>query len=81
MEKATVIQRRYRLYQLKKSTRMRVNELQKESMQVWREMQDEFKLKWGEIKKAKRVEIHINSFSLSELQRMTIEKLKQKENS
>lgn len=81
MEKATVIQRRYRLYQLKKSTRMRVRELQKESMAVWREMQEEFKHKWGDIKKSKRVEIHINSFSLSELQRLTIEKLKQKENS
>lgn len=38
MEKATVIQRRYRLYQLKKSTRQRVRELQRESLQVWREM-------------------------------------------
>lgn len=81
MEKATVIQRRYRLYQLKKSTRMRVRELQKESLAVWRDMQEEFKHKWGDIKKSKRVEIHINSFSLSELQRLTIEKLKQKENS
>lgn len=44
-------------------------------------MQDEFKAKWGEIKKQKRIEIHINSYSLSELQRLTIEKLKQKENS
>ena len=67
MEKATVIQRRYRLYQLKKSTRMRVRELQKESMSVWREMQEEFKSKWSDIKRSKRVEIHINSFSLSEL--------------
>lgn len=81
MEKATVIQRIFRLYQLKKSTRSRVKELHKESMKVWRDMQDEFKSKWHEIKKQKRVEIHINSFSLSELQRMTIEKLKQKENS
>lgn len=32
MEKATIIQRRYRLYQLKKSTKMRVKELQKESL-------------------------------------------------
>lgn len=76
MEKATVIQRIFRLYQLKKSTRSRVKELHKESMKVWRDMQDEFKSKWHEIKKQKRVEIHINSFSLSELQRMTIEKLK-----
>jgi IQ domain-containing protein H len=55
--------------------------LQKESIQVWREMQEEFKHKWGEIKTQKRVEIHINSYSLTELQRLTTEKLKQKENS
>ena len=67
MEKATVIQRRYRLYQLKKSTKMRVRELQKESIQVWREMQEEFKGKWSDIKRQKRIEIHINSYSLSEL--------------
>jgi hypothetical protein len=36
-------------------------------MAVWRDMQEEFKHKWGDIKKSKRVEIHINSFSLSEL--------------
>lgn len=51
MEKATVIQRRYRLYQLKKSTRMRVKELQRESLAVWREMQTEFRGKWPEIKR------------------------------
>jgi IQ domain-containing protein H len=44
-------------------------------------MQEEFKQKWPEIKKQKRIEIHINSYSLSELQRLTMEKLKQKENS
>jgi hypothetical protein len=44
-------------------------------------MQEEFKVKWPEIKKQKRIEIHINSYSLSELQRLTMEKLKQKENS
>lgn len=58
-----------------------MKELQKESLQVWREMQEEFKQKWGEIKKQKRIEIHINSYSLAELQRLTVEKLKQKENS
>ena len=55
--------------------------MQKESIQVWREMQEEFKLRWAEIKTQKRVEIHINSYSLTELQRLTTEKLKQKENS
>ena len=80
MEKATIIQRKFRLYQLKKSTKTKIKELQKESIEVWREMQDEFKKRWGEIKKQKRVEIHINSYSISEMQRLSIEKFKQKEN-
>jgi hypothetical protein len=44
-------------------------------------MQTEFKRCWPEIKKMKRVEIHINSYSVSYLKRMSITKLKQKENS
>ena len=44
-------------------------------------MQTEFKRCWPDIKTQKRVEIHINSYSVSEMKRMTIEKLKQKENS
>lgn len=51
MEKATVIQRKFRLYQLKKSTKDKIKELNRESMNVWREMQEEFKKRWPEIKK------------------------------
>jgi hypothetical protein len=43
-------------------------------------MQDEFKLNWPKLKESRRIEIHINSFSISEVQRMTIEKYKQIEN-
>ena len=43
-------------------------------------MQEEFKRCWPEIREQKRVEIHINSFSIAELRRLSIEKLKQKEN-
>ena len=43
-------------------------------------MQNEFKKCWKDIKNQKRVEIHINSFSVAEMKRMSIEKLKQKEN-
>jgi len=67
MEKATIIQRKFRLYQLKKSTKNKIRELLKESLAVWREMQEEFKKRWPEIKKQRRIEIHINSFSLSEI--------------
>ena len=80
MEKATIIQRKFRLYQLKKSTKNKIRELYKESIAVWREMQDEFKKRWPEIKKQRRIEIHVNSYSISEVQRMTMEKFKQKEN-
>lgn len=43
-------------------------------------MMDEFKTRWPEIKEKKRIEIHINSYTVSEMQRMTIEKFTQKEN-
>jgi len=36
---------------------------------------------WPTIKTRKRIEIHINSYSLEEMQRISIEKFKQKENS
>ena len=80
MTKATIIQRKYRLYQLMKSTRAKIKQLAAESLQVWREMMAEFKTKWSEIKRKKRIEIHINSYSIAELKRTTIEKFKQKEN-
>lgn len=44
-------------------------------------MQEEFKRCWPDIKNNKRVEIHYNSYSVEERRRLTIEKLKQKENS
>jgi hypothetical protein len=37
-------------------------------------MQEEFKSKWNNIKKRKRVEVHINSMSIDELKRISMEK-------
>ena len=51
MTKATIIQRKYRLYQLMKNTRAKIKQLAQESLQVWREMMDEFKKKWTDITK------------------------------
>lgn len=76
MAKATVIQRKYRLYQLKKSTKDKVNQLTGESINVWRDMQNEFKRCWPQIKQQSRFEIHINSYSISETRRQSIEKFK-----
>jgi hypothetical protein len=50
MEKSTIIQRKFRLYQLKKSTRQKIQELQTESQNLWRHMMEEFKQGWPEIK-------------------------------
>lgn len=44
-------------------------------------MMDEFKNKWPAIKKRRRVEIHINSLSIDEIKRVSMEKFLQRENS
>ena len=44
-------------------------------------MQDEFKKSWSIIRDQRRIEIHINSYSISDLRRMSLEKYKQRENS
>jgi hypothetical protein len=64
MGKATIIQRRFRLFQFQKQTKAKVEELTNESLFIWKEMMEEFKAKWPEIKQKKRVEIHINSISV-----------------
>lgn len=43
-------------------------------------MQKKFSDNWSEIKRKPRIEIHINSLSISELKRMTMSKFMQKEN-
>lgn len=74
MSKATIIQRRFRLYQFQKQTKSKVEELTNESLFVWKEMMEEFKNKWADIKRKKRIEIHVNSISVAELKRMSMEK-------
>lgn len=76
MKKATIIQRKYRLYSLKSKTGKKMKDLRNEQMRLWTIMQDEFKSQWSFIKNQKRIEIHLNSFSMAERKRMTMEKLK-----
>ena len=80
MQKATIIQRRYRLYQLKSKTGQKLRDLKADQLKVWAQMQEDFKESWKHIKKSRRVEIHINSFSIRQGQRLSLEKYKQKEN-
>lgn len=41
---------------------------------------EEFKSKWSDIKQKRRVEIHINSISVNEMKRISMEKFLQREN-
>lgn len=41
---------------------------------------EEFKKKWPVIKQKRRVEVHINSISIGDLKRMSMEKFLQREN-
>jgi len=50
MKKASIIQRRFRLYMLKSKTNKKLKELRTDQMKVWTQMQNEFKLKWPKIK-------------------------------
>ena len=43
-------------------------------------MMEEFKTRWPDIQQRRRVEVHINSISISELQRISMEKFLQREN-
>jgi hypothetical protein len=43
-------------------------------------MMDEFKQKWPTIKSHRRVEVHVNSISIDELKRISMEKFLQREN-
>jgi len=43
-------------------------------------MMDEFKQKWPVLKQNKRIEIHINSMSIEEMKRISMEKFLQREN-
>lgn len=79
-DSANVIKHAYKRYRNGKQVKEKISQKFKEELDIWRQMMQEFKEKWGEIKKKKRVEIHINSISIAELKRMSMEKFIQREN-
>lgn len=80
MQKAAIIQKAFRLFQMVKATKTKIEELNNESLFVWREMMEEFKKRWPEIRKKKRIEIHCNSISIGDAKRLSMEKFMQREN-
>ena len=75
-----IIWNAYLLYKTKIKTRERISERRHQNMLVWREMMGDFKGKWGEIKVQRRIEIHINSYSIEEQKRLSMDKFLQREN-
>jgi cell fate (sporulation/competence/biofilm development) regulator YmcA (YheA/YmcA/DUF963 family) len=80
MRKIKKLQRNYRLYRLFKKSKTLVEEKKLVNMIQWRIMMDNFKTNWPQIKKGRRVEIHINSLSYSYIRNCTMEKFPMKEN-
>jgi hypothetical protein len=80
MQNAAVIQKAFRLFQMVKATKTKIEELNNESLFVWREMMEEFKKRWPEIRRKKRIEIHCNSISIGDAKRLSMEKFMQREN-
>ena len=66
MDRATFIQRKYRLFQIKNNTKKKLKNLREDQMDAWKHMQKEFKKIWPWTKHEKRIEIHINSFGYQE---------------
>ena len=86
---ATVIQKNWRTHKARVAytylkflmqTKERVDELTNESLFVWKEMMEEFRQKWPAIKTRKRIEIHVNSLSIEEAKRISMDKFLQREN-
>lgn len=79
-DSANAIKRAYRIYIHAKQFKEKVARKFKEELDAWRAMMQDFKENWSETKKKRRVEIHINSISIAEMKRMSMEKFMQREN-
>jgi len=77
---ANTIKRAYRHYVNTKQFKEKIAQKFKEELDAWKQMMQEFKANWNDIKKKRRVEIHINSISIAEMKRMSMEKFMQREN-
>jgi len=78
---AKKIQRYWRIYKLYMKTKETIKENFKEFVDDYADLLKKFKKEWQDIKGIERVEIHLNSFSYSEDQRLTMENYLQRANS
>ena len=57
-----------------------MEEITNESLFVWKEMMEEFRRGWPAIKSQRRIEVHVNSISIDEVKRISMQKFLQREN-
>jgi hypothetical protein len=80
IKKIKKLQRTYRLHRIFKKSKILIEEAKKEKLVNWKIMMSKFKDNWKNIKKERRIEIHINSISHSHLRNCTFEKFATREN-
>jgi hypothetical protein len=80
IDKVQVIQRCARLFLQHRKTLQVIKERKEENYLRYREISQKFKEDWPQNKYKKRVEIHIQSISCDELQRLSMEKFLQRQN-
>lgn len=78
--KAKVIQAAVRRFLALKQMRKSVARNFREKLEAWKVLQEKFKAEWPRISTAKRVEVHLNSFSVKEIRRLTMEKCNVRQN-
>lgn len=74
------IQQTWRIYKLYKNTKQTIKSNFNDFVDDYADLLKKFKKQWPDIKGIERVEIHLNSFSYSEMQRLTIENFLQRAN-
>jgi len=80
IEKVQIIQKSARLYLQYKNTLQVIKEKKEDNYNKYKELQQKFQEDWPQNKYRKRVEIHIQSITCDELQRLSMEKFLQRQN-
>jgi len=80
ISKVFIIQRCIRVFLLHKRTLKRIQEKKQQNFLKYQQMALNLQQSWPEYKNQRRVEIHIQSISLDELQRLSLDKFIQRQN-
>lgn len=80
LKMAKTIQQYWRVYKMYQKTKEILKTNEREFFEEYTEILKKFKKQWEDIKGIERVEVHINSFSYTETQRLTMENFLERAN-